>query len=354
LVFVGDTPPGSPTAGQFWWDSQDGQLYIYYNDGTSSQWVPTTNVAALGSFLPLSGGTISGNLTVNGTTTHGSSVTVQNAGVLVGNAGTPPGQGGLVLNANAAAPPAAWTPASGLQITAADGVAAGLEVDAFGTVSPTLNLRQARGIATAQTASQVFDNLGIINFLGRDTSATGLGAQILGQTTQNWTTGAHGTEITFLTGALNGTTNPQVAIFRNDTGCQFYGTQTNDNAAAGWVGELLEGTASSSTNIPSGSWFTGQQLALTAGDWDVDGVLCFSPPTGGNYAACGVGLTLSVNAAPPAQQMSYLAGTFNTYYQPAPTRRISLSSTTNVCLNGIASFSGTAGVTSYMRARRVR
>ncbi len=31
--------PSSPDAGDMWWDSDDGDLHIYYNDGNSSQWV---------------------------------------------------------------------------------------------------------------------------------------------------------------------------------------------------------------------------------------------------------------------------------------------------------------------------
>ena len=31
--------PGSPSAGDMWWDSDDANLYVYYNDGASSQWV---------------------------------------------------------------------------------------------------------------------------------------------------------------------------------------------------------------------------------------------------------------------------------------------------------------------------
>jgi hypothetical protein len=31
-------------AGQLWWDSIGGQLYVYYNDGTSQQWVPASTV----------------------------------------------------------------------------------------------------------------------------------------------------------------------------------------------------------------------------------------------------------------------------------------------------------------------
>ncbi len=40
IISVGDTPPGAAVANQhFWFDSNTGVLKIYYNDGTSSQWV---------------------------------------------------------------------------------------------------------------------------------------------------------------------------------------------------------------------------------------------------------------------------------------------------------------------------
>jgi hypothetical protein len=44
---VGATPPASPSAGAMWWDTNSGNLYIYYNDGSSSQWVIAVNVGAL-------------------------------------------------------------------------------------------------------------------------------------------------------------------------------------------------------------------------------------------------------------------------------------------------------------------
>lgn len=39
--------PSSPSAADLWWNTEDGNLYIYYNDGTSSQWV-STNVPVQG------------------------------------------------------------------------------------------------------------------------------------------------------------------------------------------------------------------------------------------------------------------------------------------------------------------
>jgi hypothetical protein len=42
-TFIGPSPPASPIPGQMWWDEVGGQLYVWYNDGTSSQWVVAVN-----------------------------------------------------------------------------------------------------------------------------------------------------------------------------------------------------------------------------------------------------------------------------------------------------------------------
>jgi len=38
-IEVSSTAPASPGSGDLWWDSDDGKLYIYYDDGSSQQWV---------------------------------------------------------------------------------------------------------------------------------------------------------------------------------------------------------------------------------------------------------------------------------------------------------------------------
>lgn len=38
-VYVQDTAPVGATAGSLWWNSSNGQLYVYYYDGNSTQWV---------------------------------------------------------------------------------------------------------------------------------------------------------------------------------------------------------------------------------------------------------------------------------------------------------------------------
>ena len=42
-VNVGASPPATPGANALWWDSIGGQLYVWYNDGNSTQWVVANN-----------------------------------------------------------------------------------------------------------------------------------------------------------------------------------------------------------------------------------------------------------------------------------------------------------------------
>ena len=66
LVPIGQNPPPNPQPGQLWWrNDPDATLYIFYFDGTTSQWVPATpGGSGGGAFLPLVGGTITGPLTL--------------------------------------------------------------------------------------------------------------------------------------------------------------------------------------------------------------------------------------------------------------------------------------------------
>jgi Chaperone of endosialidase len=62
-VIISDTAPTSPEVGMLWWDSIGGQLYVYYDDGNSAQWVPSNNISGLaGNYLLLTGGTLTGPL----------------------------------------------------------------------------------------------------------------------------------------------------------------------------------------------------------------------------------------------------------------------------------------------------
>jgi hypothetical protein len=47
-VFTGDAPPATPVENQMWFDSATGYLFIYYNDGNTTQWVQV-NAASVSS-----------------------------------------------------------------------------------------------------------------------------------------------------------------------------------------------------------------------------------------------------------------------------------------------------------------
>jgi hypothetical protein len=85
-VSVGDSPPSNPQPSNLWFDSVGAQLYIWFNDGTSSQWVLAVNQGlpsnividapsdstiygrvnkAWAPVLPTIGGTLYGPLTLN-------------------------------------------------------------------------------------------------------------------------------------------------------------------------------------------------------------------------------------------------------------------------------------------------
>lgn len=73
---ISDTAPASPSAGDLWWNSANGQMYTYYSDGTSSQWVVANSFTGGSAYLPLSGGTLTGalsgtSITLSGTVTDG-------------------------------------------------------------------------------------------------------------------------------------------------------------------------------------------------------------------------------------------------------------------------------------------
>jgi len=64
---ISDSAPSSPVAGDLWWKSDEGQMYVYYTDSDTSQWVVANAFAGANGYLPLIGGTMSGTLNFGGT-----------------------------------------------------------------------------------------------------------------------------------------------------------------------------------------------------------------------------------------------------------------------------------------------
>ncbi|WP_250533990.1 hypothetical protein [Caballeronia sp. AZ10_KS36] len=136
------------------------------------------------------------------------------------------------------------------------------------------------------------------------------------------------------------------------------GTATNDNAAAGSVGEYVSNSATG-VALTSGTAANITSVSLTAGDWDVSGTISFVPagttvPSAFNCGTSTTSATLgalgtqtfSASSAFPAGSAQGLA---------APTQRISVSATTTVYLVGSSAFTtSTMTANGFIRARRVR
>lgn len=144
------------------------------------------------------------------------------------------------------------------------------------------------------------------------------------------------------------------------------GTNTNDSAGAGKVGERISSSVSTATNVGStGTFFDATSISLTAGDWEVTGMIHYTANGAGITAVaaqCGLsttsgnsssGLTIGVNTS---AVNGSVPTTFTSFSLPLPSQRISISATTTHYLKGeFNSFStGSPQYTCYLSARRVR
>lgn len=144
------------------------------------------------------------------------------------------------------------------------------------------------------------------------------------------------------------------------------GTTTNDNAAAGSVGEYISSTVlvGSAVSLSSSATANITSISLTAGDWDVEGNIVFNPAgsTTTTLATAAINTTsATLPTAPGAGAYNFWftssAGTAAGFAPALPTgmTRISLASTTTVYLVAQATF-GVSTETAYgfIGARRAR
>jgi hypothetical protein len=155
-----------------------------------------------------------------------------------------------------------------------------------------------------------------------------------------------------------------VTAINRTGGTALTGTNTNDAAAAGRVGEYISSTVASASAVSLTNATTSNitSISLTAGDWDVSGEVGFTGngATVQTYQLGSITQTslnidqtggMSVGGSPRADttgqtsinRMAVIGG------------RISLSTTTTVYLTAQAGFSvSTLSAYGFIRARRVR
>ena len=137
------------------------------------------------------------------------------------------------------------------------------------------------------------------------------------------------------------------------------GTSTNDNAAAGNVGEFV----TSHVNESSGVSMTNNvatditSISLTAGDWDVFGNVSMinNGSQLAQYGQCWASLTSATK--PDNSLTAAMYGpttTLQWVYLAIPPLRVSIASTTTVYLSGQMGSNGTITGSGTISARRVR
>lgn len=145
---------------------------------------------------------------------------------------------------------------------------------------------------------------------------------------------------------------------------QYKGTSTNDAAAAGYIGEYASNfiASGSAVSLSSDINKTVVSLALTAGEWDVQGIAYFAPfgaTTRFFRTAACISATTDVNETPEANCGYDAAGTvIDTFGVPSlltPPRRTLLAAPATLYLVVRAGFS-TSTLKAYgnIWARRVR
>ena len=143
------------------------------------------------------------------------------------------------------------------------------------------------------------------------------------------------------------------------------GTTTNDNTAAGSVGEYLSVTVPRDSAVPitSGATITVTSLTLSAGDWDVSGVVSFlTSGVTGLYATLAISLSpAAFSFASPGGGLTEVGNLTNpgTVFATFPTGsvRLALAAATTVYLVSNGQFGGTfptLAAYGFIGARRAR
>jgi hypothetical protein len=211
-------------------------------------------------------------------------------------------------------------------------------VGSFGSASSVATFTvNGKGLVTASGSTPI----AIAN-----TAVSGLGTL----STQNANT------VAITGGSVNGTS---IGNSTPSTGV-FTGVSTNSNAATGVIGEYIESilASSSGVSLTTGTVANVTSISLTAGDWDVSGVVAFNLNAGTLGTTFVSGLTSTSATFGPEYTVSWLGmatGINSPQNLVTPVIRFSLASTTTIYLVADSVFTvSTMKAGGLLRARRVR
>lgn len=201
---------------------------------------------------------------------------------------------------------------------------------------------------------------GVLELVGTSAGPAEKAAQLFADGSGNFTLYTNATPGTLGTPALTVGPGGNISLLGVTA---LKGTTTNDNAAAGNVGEFLNATVGSggAVSLTAGVLLSVTSLSLTPGDWDVQGAAVFTQTSGTTATDFIVGISNSTGGWDGGETSYARTGfltsnaTILTATLPAASRRISISTTTSIHLLVRGTFSGgTLTVFGNINARRVR
>lgn len=179
---------------------------------------------------------------------------------------------------------------------------------------------------------------------------------------EDGSSGSNFIHYTTLNGTLVTSLQPSSRI-GGGTGAWFAATATNDSAAAGQIGEYLVSSvvSGSAVSLTNGNWVDITSLTLTAGDWDVSGIVRVTNGT----AVAMTYMDAAISQTSGNSSTGIIAGNNNAEGPPStaaydvtqiiPGYRQSVSTGTTIYLKANVGFSsGTPKGFGRISARRVR
>lgn len=142
------------------------------------------------------------------------------------------------------------------------------------------------------------------------------------------------------------------------TSAQIAGTVTNDNAPAGFIGESLVPSNLTGVALTNGIAVNLSSITLPAGDYEVSGVVHFTPAGTTTVTGVTASVSATANVLGPVGTRTQLNTTFTTGQAQeigAPVQRISLAAPATIYLTAFSFFgTSTMAANGYLHVRRPR